>query len=152
MPDSLAALGELGIEIPPEVGFPFRGIQFSDRLSSVQADFPSGLARGVRRTVLHNLLIQHAARAGVSIAWDAKHVLLTGQGVSLRGQALTADFVVGADGQNSSIRRQANLDRVRHEKRRFGFPPSFQDCTVVFLYGTALGKRVADLCDAGCGR
>src|SRR5436305_6405361 len=85
MPDSIAPLGELGIEIPPGVGFPFRGIQFSNRLSSVQADFPNGLARGVRRPLLHTLLIQHAARVGVSIVWDAKHVLLTENGVSLRG-------------------------------------------------------------------
>ena len=126
MPDSIAALAELGIEIPPGVGFPFRGIQFSNRLSSVQADFPNGLARGVRRTVLHNLLIEHAAKFGVAIVWHAKHVLLTGDGVSLRGQALTADFVIGADGQNSSVRRQANLDSVRHETRRFGFRRHFR--------------------------
>src|SRR5437868_2477861 len=72
MPDSIAALEELGIELPPDVGFPFRGIQFSDRLSSVEADFPNGFARGVRRTVLHNLLIQHATKAGVPIIWNAK--------------------------------------------------------------------------------
>lgn len=126
MPDSIAALGELGIEIPPGIGSPFRGIRFSSRLSSVQADFPNGLARGVRRTVLHDLLIQHAVEVGVSIIWDAKHVLLTGDGVSLRGLSLRADFVIGADGQNSSIRRQAGLDTVRFEKRRYGFRRHFR--------------------------
>lgn len=126
MPDSIAVLRELGIELPPEVGFPFRGIQFSNRFSSVQADFPNGLARGVRRTVLHNLLIEHAGRVGVPILWDAKHVRVTGHGVSLRGDLVRADFVIGADGQNSSVRRQANLDKVRREKHRYGFRRHFR--------------------------
>jgi flavin-dependent dehydrogenase len=125
MPDSIAALGELGIEIPPGIGFPFRGIRFSNRLSSVGADFPNGLARGVRRTVLHNLLVQHAAKLGVSIVWDAKHVFLTEDGVSHNGRSVRADFVIGADGQNSSVRRQANLDKVRREERRYGFRRHF---------------------------
>jgi flavin-dependent dehydrogenase len=126
MPDCVAALGELGIEIPLAVGFPFHGIRFSNRLSSVQADFPNGLARGVRRTVLHNLLIQHAANLGVPIRWNAKHVQLTGYGVSLSDCAVKADFVIGADGQNSSVRRQANLDKTRRQSRRYGFRRHFK--------------------------
>src|SRR5207245_6117621 len=65
-------------------------------------------------------------KVGVSTIWDAKRVQLTRDGVSLRGRAITADFVVGADGQNSSIRRQANLDRVMQEKHRFGFRRHFR--------------------------
>jgi flavin-dependent dehydrogenase len=121
MPDSIAALAALGIEIPGGIGFPFRGIRFADSRSSVFADFPNGMARGVRRTVLHDLLIQHANRLGISILWGAKHVRLTEGGVSVNGCFLAMHLVVGADGQKSSIRREAGLDVIRHERRRYGF-------------------------------
>ena len=121
MPDGIMALAKLGVEIPAGVGFPFRGIRFADARSSVVADFPNGIARGVRRTVLHDLLIRHVTRLGVSILWGAKHVRLTEGGVTVDGHFIEADLIVGADGQNSSIRRQGDLDQIRHEKRRYGF-------------------------------
>jgi 2-polyprenyl-6-methoxyphenol hydroxylase-like FAD-dependent oxidoreductase len=121
MPDGIMALSNIGIEIPPGVGFPFRGIRFADARSSVVADFPSGIARGVRRTVLHELLIRHVTSLGVSILWDAKHIRLTEHGVTVDGRFIKAHLIVGADGQNSAIRRQAGLDPIRHERRRYGF-------------------------------
>jgi menaquinone-9 beta-reductase len=121
LPDSIAALRELGVELPAETGFAFRGIRFADRRSSAIADFPSGAARGVRRTALHQALIDRAEQAGVSTIWKAKHVRLADGGLSLDGRVLEADLVVGADGQNSQIRRQAGLDRVSREKRRYAF-------------------------------
>ncbi len=121
MPDSLAALAELGIEIPAGIGFPFRGVRFADSHSCVVADFPNGIAQGVRRTVLHDLLIQHAARLGVCILWGTKHVKLAAAGVSLDGGFIPADLIVGADGQNSRIRRDAALHQIRREKQRYGF-------------------------------
>jgi 2-polyprenyl-6-methoxyphenol hydroxylase-like FAD-dependent oxidoreductase len=121
MPDSIAALRELGVELPPDAGFPFRGIRFADRCSSVYADFPTGIAQGVRRTVLHDLLIGHAVRLGISIIWDAKHVELGEGGVQIGDRLLRADYVIGADGQNSHVRRRANLQEFTREKRRYGF-------------------------------
>lgn len=121
MPDSLAGLRELGIEIPEEAGFPFRGIRFTDRRSSVCAEFPNGFAKGLRRTALHEVLGRQATHAGVSMIWNAKHVRLAKHGVSFDERFLPADLVVGADGQNSQIRRQAGLDRITHQDRRYGF-------------------------------
>lgn len=121
MPDSILALAELGIEIPENAGFALRGIRFAGPRSSVLADFPGGMGKGLRRTVLHQLLVQHAAREGVSIAWNAKHVALIQGGVAVDGRLIEAQLVVGADGQNSQIRRQAKLHRVTSEKRRYGF-------------------------------
>jgi len=121
MPDALLALKQLGIDVPDRVGFPFRGIRFADRHSSVCAEFPSGLARGVRRTFLHDLLIQHATSLGISLIWNAKHVQLQPGGISLGSRFLHADLIVGADGQNSQIRRQSGLDEVTGERRRYGF-------------------------------
>ncbi|HEX4165802.1 MAG TPA: FAD-dependent monooxygenase [Bryobacteraceae bacterium] len=121
MPDGLSALERLGVEIPPEVGFSFKGIRFSDRHSAVVADFPSGTARGVRRTILHDLLIKRAITSGVSFVWGAKHVRIREGGVAIDGGFLRARLVIGADGQNSQIRRQVGLDRIRRERRRYGF-------------------------------
>ena len=121
MPDSLLELRQLGIEIPDGTGFAFRGIRFADRHSSVCAEFPRGLARGVRRTILHQLLIERAMSLGISMIWNAKHLQLENSGISLGDRFLHSDLVLGADGQNSRIRRQAGLDRVTCEKRRYGF-------------------------------
>ncbi len=121
MPDSLAALNELGVQIPPDAGFAFYGIRFAERGRSVSGDFPQGCGRGLRRTVLHPLLLKRARKMGVSLIWNAKHVRLANGGVAVDGQLIEAPLVVGADGQNSQIRRQAALHRVRHEKRRYGF-------------------------------
>jgi menaquinone-9 beta-reductase len=121
MPHSLLELRELGIEIPDGAGFPFRGIRFADRHSSVCSGFPNGLGKGVRRTILHELLIQRATDLAIPMIWNAKHIDLVEGGISLGNRLLNAGLVVGADGQNSRIRRQSGLDEVTREKRRYGF-------------------------------
>ena len=50
MPDSLQALAGLGVAIPSHAGFAFRGIRFADAHSSVYADFPDGMGKGVQRS------------------------------------------------------------------------------------------------------
>lgn len=126
MPDSIAALRELGIEVPADLGSPFRGIRFADRRSSVYADFPTGCARGVRRTVLHDLLVEEAKRGKIEMIWNAKHVQLAPGGVSVGRYLLRSDYVIGADGQNSRLRRQAHLQEFTREKRRYGFRRHFR--------------------------
>jgi menaquinone-9 beta-reductase len=121
MPDALDALRALGIELPPATGAPFRGIRFVDAAHSVSADFITGPGIAVRRTILHRLLMERAEAAGVSLWWGAKHVHLAPGGVSINGTISKAQYVIGADGQNSAIRRQAGLDHHVRERRRFGF-------------------------------
>jgi menaquinone-9 beta-reductase len=126
MPDSIESLRQLGINVPAELGFPFRGIRFTNGCSSVASDFPNGTARGVRRTALHKLLIERATKAGVSLAWNAKHLEIADAGIRVDGRLTHADLIVGADGQNSIVRRQAGLDAVAHETRRYGFRRHYQ--------------------------
>lgn len=121
LPDSLAALSDLGIVIPPEVGFPFLGVRFSDGRCSALAEFPAGPGLGIRRTVLHSLLARRAGQLGVTLRWGVKNVQLAPDGVSCSGHAVRSKFVIAADGQNSALRRQAGLDRALHEQRRYGF-------------------------------
>ena len=69
MPDALAALSDLGIEIGAMESFPFRGIRFHDRSKALMARFPVGTGRGVRRTTLHGVLAEHTESMGVSLKW-----------------------------------------------------------------------------------
>jgi flavin-dependent dehydrogenase len=121
LPDSVAALQRLGVELGPGVGYPFRGLRFIDSMSTVTGDFPNGHGLGMRRTFLHAVLVKHAEAAGVRLIWGAKNVRLCEGGLALRGEVLRARLVVGADGQKSVIREMAGLGAIRSERRRYGF-------------------------------
>jgi flavin-dependent dehydrogenase len=121
MPDALTALRKLGITVPAEHSFPFRGIRFLGSGRSVDASFPSGCGRGVRRTILHQAMLDRATGAGVSFRWGARVGGIGQAGVTVDGQVVPCRWIVGADGQNSLVRRWAGLDRFRHHSRRFGF-------------------------------
>ena len=111
MPDALAALSELGVSIGAADSFPFRGIRFLDRRTAIQANFPTGCGRGVRRTTLHRMMIEQAEAVGVQLHWGAKADL----------DAARCDWIIGADGENSLVRRWAGLDVRLRDRRRFGF-------------------------------
>src|SRR5271167_509906 len=49
MPGALAALGRLGVSLPSQHCFPFRGIRFVRGSTSVDASFPNGTGVGIRR-------------------------------------------------------------------------------------------------------
>lgn len=131
MPGSLAAAAELGIEIPAADGFPFRGVRFTDPRHSVSAAFPHGHGRGIRRTLLHSLLVDAAARIGVQMLWGVSvagidsHTVRLPPGRMPPGRtalgSVTARWIVGADGGQSMMRRWAGLPAMRLESRRFGF-------------------------------
>jgi len=121
MPDALAALRKLGVTIPAEDSFSFRGIRFLGSGVSVDASFPFGCGVGVRRPVLHQLMIDRAAHAGVCMLWGTRVSGIGSSGVMLDGRLVRSRWIIGADGQNSRIRRWAGLDGYRHSTWRFGF-------------------------------
>jgi menaquinone-9 beta-reductase len=121
MPEGVAALRDLGVTIPAGLGRPFKGIRFSDECSTAGVEFSRGPGLGIRRTELHRLLVQKAAESGVIMIWGAKQPRLARGGISIGGQLVEAQLIVGADGQNSAIRRQAGLNRIQSECRRFAF-------------------------------
>jgi flavin-dependent dehydrogenase len=121
MPDGRAALASLGIEIPPESSHRFRGIRFVSRELSVAASFPDGAGIGVRRSVLHGIMVARAQAAGVSLLWRTPVTGLHGDGVMLGNRVVRAGWVVGADGGQSLLRNWAALDRYRYNRRRFAF-------------------------------
>jgi menaquinone-9 beta-reductase len=125
MPEGVAALGELGVPVDATLGAIFRGIRFLEPGSSVQAEFPIGYGIGMRRRRLHQLLIDRAAELGVIPAWGAAVRGLDEHGVIVDGQTIRSRWIVGADGQNSSIRNWAGLNSSRSSPRRLGFRRHF---------------------------
>jgi flavin-dependent dehydrogenase len=129
MPDALQALRKLGIALQsPPSGYPFRGIRFHGSDSEVDASFPLGAGLGMRRPLLHELLVERAIEAGVELRWNTRLPKL---------EDLRCRWIIGADGQNSQVRRQAGLDQYRHDEVRYGFRRHYRiapwtDCMEIY--------------------
>lgn len=121
MPDGLAAARALGLDLDAAGGQRFRGIRFCEGDSAVEAAFPNGYGLGVRRTALHQLMVNEAIDAGVRLAWGVRVSGITGEGVMADGRLVRARWIAGADGGNSPVRRWARLDACHRDTRRFGF-------------------------------
>jgi len=121
MPDSRRELARLGIELDSRSGAEFRGILFADAESGVSAEFPHGVGLGVRRPVLHRLLLERAAQLGVRMLWNTPVILKDSQPLQLAGQSCAHRWLIGADGHVSRVRAWAGLDAASLRSRRFGF-------------------------------
>ena len=117
LPDCLAAAERLGLQLPIEDSFPLRGIRFAGEGVSVKAEFPNGIARGLRRTLLHRALADQAERCGIQLRWGCPVGDLSD---------ISARWVVGADGMGSRVRAWAGLDASVRDTRRYGFRIHFQ--------------------------
>jgi flavin-dependent dehydrogenase len=125
MPDGVAALNRLGVELPADRAIPFRGIRFVEGGNSVGALFLQGLGMGMRRTTLHETLANQAAQAGANILWGAQVNGVNSKGVVINGNTLQTRWIIGADGEDSRVRKWAGLNRSRTERTRFGFRRHF---------------------------
>jgi menaquinone-9 beta-reductase len=121
LPEAVAALRRLGVDLDSGPGFPFDGFRFSDETSSVSAEIPRGRGLGLRRTALHQLLIDRAAETGVCLLWGARISRLDFRGACVNGSFIPCKWLIGADGQHSSVRRFAGLGPRRPVRSRFGF-------------------------------
>jgi flavin-dependent dehydrogenase len=121
MPDGLAAAAKLGLNLESAGGFRFRGIGFRDGDVSVHADFPERAGLGLRRTILHRLMMDRAADAGVNMAWGTRIGGISSEGVQANDRLVRARWIVGADGGQSTVRRWAGLDACYRDSRRFGY-------------------------------
>jgi menaquinone-9 beta-reductase len=126
MPDALESLRCLGIEISEADGHAFHGIRFCNAAHSVDAIFPAGTGIGVRRTKLHQRMIERAAEVGVRLAWNTRAKVSDKSSLSIGGRTVSFNWLIGADGQSSSVRRWAGLNDLRREQLRFGFRRHYQ--------------------------
>jgi len=121
MPDGLAALRDLGVAVDASEGFPFRGVRFLQEGTAVDANFPARHGMGLRRSVLHQKMVEQARDAGVSFLWQTPVAGLCPEGVVVGGTVITARWIVGADGMRSQVRKWAELDTPAHKGIRFAF-------------------------------
>ena len=131
MPDGVARLEALGVELPPAAR-PFRGIRYLDEQTVAEGRFPAagstgwgGGARGavglgIRRTELHAAMVRRAEALGVDLAWGERVERVLGAGetadpaapkgtavgvLTAEGREVLGDWLVGADGLLSRVRR-----------------------------------------------
>jgi flavin-dependent dehydrogenase len=119
MPETIAALGELGVETRPDAGYRFRGVRFLQQDAQVGAEFPQGLGVGIRRTILHEWLIARAENCGVRLMWRTPVSAITKTGVHLPAEFMASRWIVGADGSGSRVRRWSGLDTAIRQTQRF---------------------------------
>jgi menaquinone-9 beta-reductase len=146
MPDTVAALRELGVSVGAGDGQVIRGVRFVGRESEVAARFPAECAIGMRRVALHAKLVEQARSCGVELLWQAPVAGISRDGVELaigrrgdsgddagadacdgsiatsirrsEGAFVRARWIVGADGIGSRVRLWAGLDAaVRRDYR-----------------------------------
>lgn len=113
LPAGVEVLRRLGVRLSDDDALPFRGIRFLDAGASVEARFRCGPGLALRRTRLHEILASRASDLGVRLLW--------GTPGSDASQLPSYRWIVGADGQNSSVRHAAGLDAASRESSRFGF-------------------------------
>ncbi len=141
LPEAVAALCKLGVDLGPAFPTPFAGIRFSDERSSATARFPRGTAFGMRRTILHKLLVERAAAAGVSFVWGARISAFDSVGAKVNGEWIRCSWLIGADGQQSGVRRFAKLGRGLRGPTRFGFRRHYAVAPWSDLVEVHWGKR-----------
>ena len=126
LPEAVEALRGIGIELDSSLGFPLQGFRFSDDSHCVDAPIGRGRAFGLRRTVLHNLLVARAAQVGVQFRWGARVSDFARAAARVNAEFVHYRLLVGADGLNSSVRRWAKFNWPRISCRtRFGFRRHF---------------------------
>ena len=126
MPNTVARLKALGVALGPAQAVPFRGIRFIGEGAAANGAFSRDYGLGIRRTTLHQALAQRAAEVGVQSHWGTR-VRGIGRGeVQVDSRRIHCRWIIGADGQNSLVRKWAGLDRGRPQVSRYGFRQHFR--------------------------
>jgi menaquinone-9 beta-reductase len=122
LPDGVAALERLGLQIAASETREFCGVRFLSQNCSAEARF-SGKENGisVRRTVLHRAMVERAESAGSELLWDTPVTGISSGGVQIGNHFIRARWIVGADGSNSRVRRWAGLDHGPRRPLRYAF-------------------------------
>ena len=115
----LAAPRELGIHIEAGEGQIFRRIRFIDAAILAEAEFRDGGAIGVRRTVLHQKMVERAKECGVVLLWNSPVTPTFANGGVVGGKAVHAKWIVGADGIYSGVRGWIGPEAGVHREARF---------------------------------
>ena len=135
LPDAVRSLADLGFNLNRDLrkveSHLLRGIRFHNgqATTSAQASFPTSPGRGIRRTVLHQLLLDRALALGVRFHWQNSvqgiEPTPTGHLVRTHRQTLCARYLIGADGHHSRIAAWAGLTEATIHSMRIGLRQHF---------------------------
>jgi 2-polyprenyl-6-methoxyphenol hydroxylase-like FAD-dependent oxidoreductase len=128
MPDGVRALDALGVAFREREATPFAGIRFIADGRAAEGRFEKRHGLGIRRTVLHTRLAEHAAQAGATLHWGKRAEVGIDGSARLDGEAVRCRWIIGADGQDSRVRKAARCTPVsaRHRvavRQHFGGKP-----------------------------
>ncbi|MEW5812451.1 MAG: NAD(P)/FAD-dependent oxidoreductase [Actinomycetota bacterium] len=116
MPHAVRHLTALGVR--PH-GVPFRGITYLDGRRAVSATFDAGPGVGVRRTTLHQAMLDAAVLAGVHIHRGTVGTVVQDRD-SVCANGIRARYLAAADGLHSPVRAQLGLQHPGGVRRRWG--------------------------------
>ena len=128
MPGSLTALAALGFDLNQDLSqietALLRGVRFLGDQVTTEARFPAGPGRGIRRTILHQLLLGRAMALGVRCHWQNSVQGITQADdstlICTNRQTLRTRYLIGADGHQSRIAKWAGLEKSSTHSRRIG--------------------------------
>ena len=126
MPDGVAVLESLGVDLRGVDSHPFRGIRYIDDQLSAEGEFPDTPGLGVRRTELHGALRRRAEALGVNLRWGVRVQGIVADGFETDHGVVRGRWLVGADGRASRVRRWSGLDGRPARRRRFGVRRHFE--------------------------
>ena len=151
MPNTMSALRALGVAIGPADGQTLRGVCFKDEESTMEANFSGSYGFGMRRTVLHQKMVERAQECGISLLWSSPVSGLSKDGATVGDRVLKSKWIIGADGVHSRVRRWAGLDLKDRPATRFAQRQHFRvapwtDCMEIH-WGEAAQAYVTPLCN-----
>jgi len=134
MPDSLEALAAIGFTNLDQIlrenenhllrGIRFLGDTSSNHTLTTEAAFPQAPGRGIRRTILHQILLDRAASLGVRFHWEnsVQSITPTQEGTLVHSnrQTLHTRYLIGADGPRSRVAAWVGLTEDSIQSRRIG--------------------------------
>jgi len=126
MPDGVAVLEGLGVDLRGVDSHPFRGIRYIDDQLSAEGVFPDASGLGVRRTELHGALRRRAEAVGVELRWGVQIRGMSADGFGTDHGPVRGRWMVGADGRASRVRRWSGLDGRPSRRQRFGVRRHFE--------------------------
>jgi flavin-dependent dehydrogenase len=120
MPDGVAQLRRLGVDVSEVESAAFRGIRYLDGGVVATGELEGEGGLGIRRVDLHRAMWQRADALGVSLRWGVRVRALHSDAVETDDGELRAHWLVAADGRSSRIRAWAGLDGARISRKRHG--------------------------------
>jgi len=139
MPGGVQALRDLGVQIPQ--AHAFGGIRYfqEDHPHEAVAEgrFSHGGGFGIRRLALHESLVKRAEEVGVDLRWETHVTRLEPNALHTDTERIHGDWIVGADGLHSPIRKWAGLERKHKKPQRYGLRRHYaiapwSDCVEVY--------------------